>query len=378
MDADEQAATCALWRIPGLGPKHFDRLIERFGSASRALAQSPAALKDAGIRSALSEAIANQDIECANPDLDWARDPACHLLFRNGPGYPKRLGEIADPPPVLFAKGDLDALNYPQLAIVGSRHPSSGGTRNAHDFAEHFAANGFAITSGLALGIDAAAHRGALHGNGLTIAVVGHGPDRIYPAKNKALAEQIVDDGLILTEYPIGVAPQAKHFPRRNRLISGMSLGVLVVEAALRSGSLITAKAAMDQSREVFAIPGSIHNPMARGCHALIRQGAKLVESADDVIEEIGALIDQPSAQARAETDSQTGAETPADTPDMDDDYQALLKIMGYDPITIDALVEHSGLNAGAVSSMLLMLELKGIVGSAPGGTFVRINTEET
>jgi DNA processing protein len=281
------------------------------------------------------------------------------------------LRQIPYPPPLLFVHGDPDCLRAPQLAIVGTRNPTPPGRETAHRFAAHLAGAGLAITSGLALGIDAAAHQGALSGDGRTIAVMGTSLERVYPAKNRDLAHAIAERGALVSELPIGTPAAAENFPRRNRLISGLALGVLVVEAAARSGSLITARAALDQGREVFAIPGSIHNPLAKGCHALIRQGmAKLVETADDILEELGSLA---AAGAEKSTLS-TVAPSAGAAPDwLDDDYRQLLAAIGDGPAGVDLLVERCGLTAEVVSSMLLILELEGYVAAVPGGLYCRL-----
>jgi DNA processing protein len=265
----------------------------------------------------------------------------------------------------LYVHGNVAALHTPQLAIVGSRNPSAGGQETAHAFAAHLASVGLTITSGLALGIDAASHAGALDSSGTTVAVMGTGLDRVYPARHRELAHEIVSGGgALVAEFPVGTGPRPENFPRRNRIISGLSLGTLVVEAAPRSGSLTTARHAVEQGREVFAIPGSIHNPLARGCHALIRQGAKLVETAADVLEELGVFIEHAP---------QTSSPLPAASPDTPSSEQSqLLDYMGFDIITIDQLVARSGLTAAAVSSMLLILELDGRVVSQAGGRYVR------
>jgi len=238
--------------------------------------------------------------------------------------------------------------------------------QNAYEFARHLGSCGFSIVSGLAQGVDTAAHKGALAANATTIAVLGHGIDSIYPAANRSLAGQIAEKGALLSEFPLGSPPRRQHFPQRNRLISGLSLGTLVIEAAKRSGSLITARLAGEQGREVFAIPGSIHNPLARGCHQLIRQGARLVESADDILNELAPLIDHVMQ-------NHTDEEHSAPEPDRDGDYQRLLNALGFDPATADQLVEKSGLTIDQVSSMLLILELEGEVESLLGGRFSRL-----
>ncbi|MDX1655862.1 MAG: DNA-processing protein DprA, partial [Candidatus Competibacteraceae bacterium] len=275
--------------------------------------------------------------------------------------------------------GDIQLLNWPQLAVVGSRNPTPAGRETAREFAAHLARGGLAITSGLARGVDAAAHRGALEAEGATVAVLGTGPDRVYPARNRDLAHAIAaTGGALVSELPPGTAVAAEHFPRRNRLISGLSLGVLVVEAALKSGSLITARLAAEQGREVFAIPGSIHNPLARGCHNLIRQGAKLVETAADILEELGAQagLNPPVENPQADPAQGGSALQPQRDGALDEDYRYLLQCLGDGPVSVDALVERSTLTAEAVSSMLLILELQGFVAAAPGGLYARLKTE--
>jgi DNA processing protein len=255
----------------------------------------------------------------------------------------------------------------PALAVVGSRHPSAGGIRNAHEFAKHLVGYGLTIVSGLAVGIDAAAHEGALQGGGLTIAVCGTGLDRVYPSVNTKLAQRIAREGALISEFPVGTKPLSQNFPRRNRIISGLSMGLLVVEAAPQSGSLISARMAMEQGREVFAIPGSIHNPLARGCHALIRQGAKLVETAADILEELAPQISINTAIPKS---ALTMQETVAE---ISDEQSHLLDIMGYEAISVDDMVERSGLTAEEVSSMLLLLELQGLIEASPGGLYNRV-----
>jgi DNA processing protein len=268
----------------------------------------------------------------------------------------------------LYVTGDPSVLHLPSLAIVGSRNPTSGGARNAFEFARHLGGSGFCIVSGLAQGIDAAAHRGALEAGAATVAFLGHGIDIIYPARNRGLAEAIAERGALVSEYPLGMQPRKPFFPQRNRLISGLSLGTLVVEAARQSGSLITARLAAEQGREVFALPGSIHNPLARGCHRLIRDGAKLVESANDIVSELAPLAGHVL----------TGSVEPIESPPgrtMDDaEYVKLRSELGYDPVSIDDLVQRSGLTIGEVSSMLLILELDGMVEKLPGGRYALLS----
>jgi DNA processing protein len=290
---------------------------------------------------------------------NWSQAADQHIVTLADPDYPQALLQIPDPPTLLYVKGRRDLLNRPSLAIVGSRNPTPQGIQNAERFAAAFSDCGLSVTSGLALGIDAAAHRGALSVDGHTLAVIGTGIDRIYPARNKELAIEIADKGAIISELPIGTPVSAANFPRRNRLISGISLGVLVVEAATESGSLITARLAGEQGREVFAIPGSIHSPQARGCHRLIKQGAKLVETAQDVLEELRFTAQSPDASSCASATS-----VPADL---------LLSSMGFDPCALDELVLRSGLSAETLAVMLLQLELDGRIAILPGGLFQQL-----
>jgi DNA processing protein len=288
-------------------------------------------------------------------------------VYRRSPDFPQLLAELTDPPAVLYVRGDVNALHLPALAIVGSRNPTRGGMRNALAFAGHLSATGFCIVSGLAQGIDTAAHTGALDAGGKTVAVLGHGIDRIYPAGNRDLAHRIAKSGAIISEYPLGSAPRREHFPQRNRLISGLSLGTLVVEAAKRSGSLISARLAAEQGLEVFAIPGSIHNALSRGCHELIRQGAKLVESAEDIVSELGPLAGHLMQNA-----AETKTPPPEVLPARDADYDVLLQAIAHDPATPDQLAAESGLTIEQVSSMLLILELEGEIEALKGGQYLR------
>jgi DNA processing protein len=254
--------------------------------------------------------------------------------------------------------------------MVGSRNPSPSGKENAREFAYHLTNSGITITSGLAIGVDGICHRGALDADGLTVAVTGTGLDRVYPASQHQLAHTIAERGVLVSEFPPGTEARAGNFPRRNRLISGLSLGVLVIEAAQKSGSLITARLAMEQGREVFAIPGSIHNPLAKGCHSLIRQGAKLVETAVDILEELAPLIGVIKTTPETEFADSLNNEN-----ELSPDYQQLLNCMGFDPVQVDILIDRSGLTPEEVSSMLILLELEGHVSSAPGGIYCRAGT---
>ncbi len=359
-----------LLRAPGVGPVSFARLLQVFGEPEAVLAASADRLREAGLKPAALDWLRNPDRALLEKDMQWVSAPGHQLLSIRDEAYPTLLRDVPDPPPLLFVNGDAALLSLPQLAIVGSRNPTQGGGRNAFEFARFLASAGLIPTSGLATGIDASAHQGALQ-TGTTIAVAGTGPDRIYPAANRDLARQIAVQGAIVTELPPGTAPRREHFPRRNRIISGLSLGVLVVEAAARSGSLITARLAAEQGREVFALPGSIHNPLAKGCHQLIRNGAKLVDSADDIIEELHGLLGVLSAAPGQQYESE-GA-----VPELDAEYIRLLKCLSHDPVTQDALLQCSGFSSDVVSSMLLLLELEGLVETLPGGRYVRTLSAE-
>jgi DNA processing protein len=291
--------------------------------------------------------------------MRWLDDPAHHLVAWDDTDYPRALLDLGHAPPVVFLLGRRDLLNRPALAIVGSRNATPQGRATAREFAHALAETGLTIVSGLALGIDAAAHEGALGSAASTVAIIGTGPDRVYPARNRELARRIADTGAIITEFVPGTPPRKENFPRRNRLISGFARGVLVVEATLSSGSLITARWAGEQGRDVFAIPGSIHSPFARGCHKLIRDGAKLVETAEDVLVEQGLGAKNPP-DPRAPLAPATG------------DEASLLASLGNDPVTIDALVERAGKPADVIAAGLVRLQLEGLVAALPGGLWQR------
>jgi DNA processing protein len=348
-------------------------LVERLGDPLRVLAAGRAALTEAGVSAAVAEAIERGDGQGVEADLAWAEQEGAHILARDDPRYPPLLAQVAGAPCVLFVRGDPAVLSDPQLAIVGSRNPTPSGRETTRELARHLSGCGLTITSGLAIGIDGAAHEGALEA-GRTVAVLGTGPDRVYPSAHRQLARRIAAQGALVSELPPGSGVRGANFPRRNRIISGLSLGTLVTEAAVQSGSLITARYASEQGREVFAIPGSIHNPLARGCHALIRQGAKLVETAQDVLEELAPQLRTFLGASTGDvlppvTDAQVAAATAAG---LDADYQRLLDAMGYDPVAPDELIRRTGLAAQSVSSMLLLLELEGYVSSQPGGRYCR------
>jgi DNA processing protein len=353
-------AWLTLEAIPGLGPESAQRLLQAFGAPQVILGASAAQLQ-ALVGPALARAI-TQDVDAAvlRAGRDWLAQPDNHLLTWNDPAYPSALRDLAAPPAWLYVKGDPTWLARPMLAIVGSRHASPQGLRDAEAFARALSDAGLTIVSGLAQGIDTAAHGGGLDGLASSVAVVGTGLDRVYPARNKALAHRLAAEGALVSEFPIGTPPKSGHFPRRNRTISGLSLGVLVIEAALQSGSLITARLAAEQGREVFALPGSIHSTLAKGCHRLIKQGAKLVESATDVLEELGRLL--PSAMPTAAAPVAAG--------DADD---ALLDLLSGGPLIPDQLASRLGLTVEDVSVKLLAAELRGAVAKLPGGLYQRL-----
>jgi DNA processing protein len=367
----ETEAWLRLAQTPGLDVRQLDGLLAEFGSVVAVCDASDRALRGAGLDEAPRRRLAEPDPELMRRAIDWLQDDTVRhrLVPWTDALYPPRLRQIPDPPPVLFVAGNPALLEDPQLAVVGSRNPSPGGRDNARQFAAHLARCGLIITSGMALGIDAEAHHGALSVSMPTVAVLGAGPDVVYPPSNAALASEIAAAGALVSELFPGTAPARHHFPRRNRIISGLSVGVLVVEAGLRSGSLITARLAGEQGREVFAIPGSIHNPMARGCHRIIREGAKLVETVDDILGELaGVLRPRPDTETAAPRDQNDSATA------LDGDYRMLLEACGTDPVTIDQIARRTKLTAAEVSSMLLILELQGVVESGPGGRYTRIS----
>lgn len=367
-----------LWRVPNLGASLFNRLLTSFDSLQSVFEASPKRLMALGLNQDQITAIktyangSNKSLQDGVAlDLEWLAGDNNHLITILDPAYPSLLKEITTPPPLLFVRGDPDLLNWPQIAIVGSRHPSRQGLQNATQFAEHFVRQGFTVTSGLAMGVDAAAHEGALKGDGPTIGVTAHGLDKIFPKRSRSLADAMLENGAWVSEFPIGVAPKPSYFPRRNRIISGLSLGVLVVEAAVKSGSLITARQAIDQNREVFAIPGSIHNPLAKGCHALIRQGAKLVEKAEDITEELLPLLNYQRSQLQLDFAQEplpaTGQLPVHAYPAKSYEFQ-ILEVLDHDPMLVDEIVVRTGMNVADVNATLVMLELDGAISAQPAG----------
>lgn len=371
---EETRAWLALACARDANARQLGDLLTHFDSASAAVAAGKSHLISLGISQAAAESLAQPDETLIDRGVKWLEEDRSHDLVAIGtPEYPLLLTEIPDPPVVLFIKGKSSTLCDPQLAIVGSRNPSPSGSENAFEFSRHLADCGLSIVSGLALGIDTQAHRGALAADAPTLAICGTGLDFTYPPQNHSLAETIAGNGLLVSEFYPGTPPRRENFPRRNRLISGLSTGVLVVEAGLRSGSLITARLAAEQGREVFAIPGSIHNPLARGCHLLIRKGAKLVETATDVLAELGSLVSlaQDPASKPAPGGVSPGLE-------LDEEYVKLLEACGCESVTVDMLVERTRLTAAEVSSMLLILELQGYLESGPGGRYTRVFKTQT
>ncbi|MCP4043601.1 MAG: DNA-protecting protein DprA [Gammaproteobacteria bacterium] len=373
---DELACLLALHRVPGLGARGLTELLNSFADPCAVLRAGRSELQSHGLSGKMLDYLGTPPWRGVEKDLQWLSQPEHHILTMFDHLYPSRLREIGDPPPLLFVQGDPEVLSLPQLALVGSRNPTPGGATTAFEFARYLAARGLVIVSGLALGIDGQGHKGALAANGITVAVAGTGVDRVYPLRHQELAHRIADNGAIVSEYPLGSVPQRTNFPRRNRIISGLSIGVLVVEAGRNSGSLITARLAVEQGREVFAIPGSIHNPLARGCHELIRQGAKLVESADDILEELVPLlgqapkVEQMSSPSGGMGDGRGGD---GDEGELDKEYRSVLDAMGYDPVSVDVLVGRTGLTAEELSSMLLILELQNLVSPVAGGFYSRV-----
>jgi DNA processing protein len=346
--------------IRGVGGESIRHLLREFGSPEAVLAAPVSKLKSfvkAEAASAITKGI-EDDLLAAT--FTWLEDEQNHLLSLGDSDYPQALLNINDPPLLLYVKGRRELLNRTALAVVGSRNATPQGNNNAEEFAKTLSDAGLCIISGMAHGIDAAAHRGALSGQGSSIAVVGTGLDKVYPSANRDLAHALAKQGAIISEFPLGTPPLAANFPRRNRLISGMSIGCLVVEASLQSGSLITARLAMEQGRDVFAIPGSIHSPQSKGCHKLIKQGAKLAESAQDILEELAGVLGSASRTVNSSAPQTIESD--------------LLTLIGFDPVSIDTLCQRSGLTVSQLSAMLLTLELEGRISALPGGLFQRIH----
>ena len=408
------ASTCswlAFNRVFGLSPRVAGRVLAYAGSPAAALRLDGAGVRELRLSESVAGRLRDPDWRGVESDLRWLSGSRRSLLWLGHVHYPRLLARVSDPPPVLFVEGDPETLGWPMVAIVGSRNASVTGREVAHEFARTLGENGVGVVSGLALGIDGAAHRGALRSAAPTVAVCACGLDRIYPAVHEGLAEAISASGALVSEFPIGARPSRLNFPRRNRLISGLSMGVLVVEASRRSGALITARQAGEQGRDVFAVPGSIRNPLARGCHELIRTGAKLVESVDDVLEELAAFLGTQSGTGTAPgplaADGDLFVEPEADFPGrrvpafrrpdavsrgsgeergpnpplesegtalpLDEDARRVLEGLAYEASTVDVMVARLGLTAETLSSILLALELDGYVRSTADGSYERI-----
>jgi DNA processing protein len=371
MAGDTQLDDVELWialsLIKGLGSATLCQLLSHFASPEAIFSASISQLKqvvDENLAIAIHQGVDKNQIA---PTLAWLQHEANHFITLADATYPKQLLEVSNPPATLYAKGNLQLLNRPCIAIVGSRNATPQGEKNAENFAENLCRQGLCVVSGMALGIDGAAHRGALKANGATIAVVGTGLDIVYPAKHKALAHQLASTGLIISEFALGTPSMAQNFPRRNRIISGLSLGCLVVEANIDSGSLITARLAVEQGREVFAIPGSIHSPVSKGCHQLIKQGAKLVESTDDIMSEL-----QTQVVVKSIADSDSSVKALANS-NLTLEAQLVLDQMGFEPIDYESLLALTGLNASALSTTLTLLELDGQLCNLQGAKFQRL-----
>ncbi|SBV37121.1 DNA protecting protein DprA [uncultured Stenotrophomonas sp.] len=350
-------------------------LLDQYGDATRALSATAAAWRAAGCTPGQCSALAAPDATALERAQLWLQQPRHHLLGWHDPDYPALLRDSPNPPPALFVDGNPASLWRPAIAVVGSRNPSAGGRDNTREFTAALAAAGFTIASGLAAGVDAIAHQTALTGSGGTLAVIGTGPDIAYPRHHGPLQEQVAASGAVVSEYPPGTPPRSGQFPARNRLLAALTLGTLVIEAAERSGALITARLAAEAGREVFAVPGSIHNPMARGCHRLIRGGATLATCATDILDDVANLAGELAGALQkrlcAPTQGGPGVPLPAPPPP-DPDYQRLWKALGHDPTGMDSLIERTGLTAASLSSMLLVMELEGKV-SAAHGRYTRI-----
>ncbi len=369
----------ALWRTPEIGPIRFGKLLLAFPDLEELFTLPKSQLASLNIPSQILAALQNPNWTAIERDLRWSELPNHHIISLQDAIYPPLLKEISSAPPLLFIHGCPDILTSPQLAMVGSRNPTPMGKETALNFAGYLTQAGLTITSGLALGIDGKSHEGAIAGAGKTIAVLGSGIDCIYPKRHGNLAERILAaQGAIISELPTGISPQAEHFPRRNRIVSGLSLGVLVIEATRQSGSLITAHLAGEQGREVFAIPGSIHNPLSRGCHFLIQRGAKLVTTVQDILEELPHFKlsekapltpENPGGKARTAMGSK-----PASKKLLAEDYQQLLECIGFEATSIDQMVARSGQPPHTIASMLITLELKGYISAVVAGGYTRLS----
>lgn len=355
----ELSALLTLTAVPGFGPAKINKILAQL-SASQFISLSTTELQAIGLKTEQIKAITQPNSQYIDKAIKWQEQDNCHILTLFDQAYPQLLKEIHDPPPMLYLVGDVNILSNPQLAIVGSRNASQAGLANAYSLAQGLVEQGFSITSGLALGVDARAHQGALDCHGITIAVMATGVDLIYPKRHQFMAQEIVKNGLVLSENPLGSQPFAAAFPKRNRLISGLSLGTIVIEAALKSGSLITARTAMEQGREVFAVPGSINNPLADGCNTLIQQGAKLIRGTADIIEELEPLINWSKQQKNSHFDEE---DKQLSLP-----LSQLLDNVGYEVTSIDDVAISSNIPIADATAGMVELEIEGCIVSVPGG----------
>lgn len=372
--SDSLESWLRLFHTPGLGPRRVAHLIARHGHPETVLAMPSQHWGIPGLPDLDMDAETLAQREAGiERDLAWlAADARHHIITRDAPDYPGLLADLPDPPPLLYMLGEVDLLHSAQIAVVGSREATPQGLVHARHFAQRLAEAGLTITSGLALGIDAAAHEGALLcPQGKTVAVVATGADRVYPARHRRLAHRIADQGLLVSLWPIGTAPQATHFPQRNRVISGLAFGTLVVEAALRSGSLITARLAAEQGRSVYAIPGSILSRVSRGCHRLIKEGAQLVETPDEILDDLADWLGVPTTQRPALPVTQPPER-------LDPEQQKILDAMGFDPVTLETLIQRTGLTIDAISAMLVIMELNGRVAALSHGRYQRLDAGRT
>lgn len=378
--ATQQRDWLTIVNAPSIGGASLIKAIESLGGVAAVNAASTRDLTRHGFPQAAADAITRPDQAAIDKGLHWLSQPGHHLLCWDSDDYPVLLRRINGPPAALFVDGDPGCLWQPQIAVIGSRNPTAGGLDHARDFASTLARQGMTITSGLASGIDSASHTAAMDAGAMTIAVNGTGLDIVYPASSRQLAQRIRSQGAMISEFPLGTAPRRQHFPSRNRIISGLSLAVLVIEAGLNSGTLITARKAAEQGRDVFALPGSLHNPMAKGCHRLIREGARLVETTADIMQELGPIAAELQMEIRQRLEQAgDGADQAEEKPARhknnlldDSDYSSVWEVLGYDPKPVDTIIEQSGLSAREVSSMLLMMELKGMVKKHANGRFFR------
>ena len=369
MPASPEHANLLRLLLSGAPASVLRRLLDTHGSAEAACRAGRRDWCSHGLDAEACNAIRKPDPHALKQAEDWLESPDHRLLGWRDDAYPPLLRRIASPPAMLFVAGDPGLLWRPTVAVVGSRAATAGGCSNAAGFAGSLARAGLCVASGLAAGIDAAAHQAVLDAHGATVAVLGTGPDVAYPVQHRPLLDRVAASGAVVSEHPPGTGPLRQHFPSRNRILAGLSLGTVVVEAADKSGALITARLAAEMGREVFAVPGSIHNPLARGCHRLLREGAQLVETPEEVLEALAPLVVELARALRGQLELLPGPSAEAIEAPLPEgeDYNRLWDALGHDPTGMDALVDRTGLTAAALSSMLLALELDGRVASEHG-----------